>query len=266
MTAPAVPPDATAVKKSGGKERSSSNVRVVGRIRPLAEYEKEKGCEEVLRCLPSDPVTGNGASEVIQIEGKDKRWFELDAVFDGNSTQDEVYIKSGAKQAVTEDIFQGFNCTILAYGQTGAGKIAVGGVEILRHGRFQGGKFVLTDTTGRETKRGWNIEHSAARLTGLRGHNAPLAVFFGNLQIFRSQSVHGTPVHEILVVARSQRLCVDLCGGREELCTCVATSTAGTRTRSRSSSRKENLKGSCCGSKQPKRGEVDTAETGHLVV
>ena len=129
MTAPAVPPDATAVKKSGGKERSSSNVRVVGRIRPLAEYEKEKGCEEVLRCLPSDPVTGNGTSEVIQIEGKDKRWFELDAVFDGNSTQDEVYIKSGAKQAVTEDIFQGFNCTILAYGQTGAGKIAVGGGE-----------------------------------------------------------------------------------------------------------------------------------------
>ena len=56
--------------------------RSVGRIRPLAEYEKEKGCEEVLRCLPSDPVTGNGTSEVIQIEGKDKRWFELDAVFE----------------------------------------------------------------------------------------------------------------------------------------------------------------------------------------
>lgn len=127
MTAPTLPdkPDGGVKTGATGKQRSSSNVRVVGRIRPLAEYEKEKGCQEVLRCLPSDPITGSGTSEVIQIEGADKRWFELDAVFDGNSTQDEVYVKSGAKQAVTEDIFQGFNCTILAYGQTGAGKQSV---------------------------------------------------------------------------------------------------------------------------------------------
>ncbi|OEU09835.1 kinesin-related protein, partial [Fragilariopsis cylindrus CCMP1102] len=51
-----------------------------------------------------------------------KRWFELDAVLDGKSTQNETYIKSGAQQAVTKDIFKGFNCTILAYGQTGSGK------------------------------------------------------------------------------------------------------------------------------------------------
>jgi hypothetical protein len=51
-----------------------------------------------------------------------KRWFKLDAVFDQFSTQQEVYERSGTRQAVCEDLFRGYNATILAYGQTGAGK------------------------------------------------------------------------------------------------------------------------------------------------
>jgi hypothetical protein len=62
--------------------------------------------------------------ELIQANGggTSKRWFELDAVFDQSSTQQEVYERSGMRQAVCEDIFRGYNATILAYGQTGAGK------------------------------------------------------------------------------------------------------------------------------------------------
>jgi hypothetical protein len=62
--------------------------------------------------------------EVLEVHppDTDKRWFELDAVFDGKSTQESVYIQSGAQNAVQNDIFKGFNCTILAYGQTGSGK------------------------------------------------------------------------------------------------------------------------------------------------
>ena len=57
--------------------------------------------------------------ELLQVQVPDapKRWFELDAVFDKNSTQEEVYVKCGAKNAVCENIFKGFNCTVLAYGQ-----------------------------------------------------------------------------------------------------------------------------------------------------
>jgi hypothetical protein len=126
MTAPPANSDPSSAKTTNGIDgvsdasKSATNVRVVGRIRPMAAYELEKGCKQVLRCLPGSGG-GGSSSEVIQIESAEKRWFELDAAFDGNSSQQEVYVRSGAQKAVTEDLFQGFNCTILAYGQTGAG-------------------------------------------------------------------------------------------------------------------------------------------------
>ncbi|KAL3944117.1 MAG: hypothetical protein SGBAC_001801 [Bacillariaceae sp.] len=57
---------------------------------------------------------------MLQVD--DKRWFEMDAILDEQCSQEKAYSKSGAQQAVSEDIFQGFNCTIIAYGQTGSGK------------------------------------------------------------------------------------------------------------------------------------------------
>ena len=134
-------PDAAA---AGGKAAPSvvkkpppavtNRVRVVARIRPLAQYEIKNGSKRIVSALPGmgkvDESTGMPVDpEVVQVkqqEGGDeknnKRFFELDAVLDGESKQSEVYAKSGARQAVKEDIFSGFNCTILAYGQTGAGK------------------------------------------------------------------------------------------------------------------------------------------------
>ena len=101
---------------------------MVGRIRPLAKYEIENGSRQIVSALPpaEPPLPGLPSTEpeLLQVKthGADKRFFELDAVFDKESTQEDVYVRSGAKQAVVEDIFKGFNCTILAYGQTGAGK------------------------------------------------------------------------------------------------------------------------------------------------
>ena len=68
---------------------------------------------------PSNNNTGtNGSTSTTA----NKRWFEFDAVFDGSSTQDDVYTKSGIQNSIVNDLFQGYNATILAYGQTGAGK------------------------------------------------------------------------------------------------------------------------------------------------
>lgn len=111
----------------GGED---GHVRVVARIRPLSKTEKEKKCVEVITSLAAleksinNTIKETNEPELLQVQVPDapKRWFELDAVFDKNSTQEEVYIKSGARKAVTESIFKGFNCTVLAYGQTGAGK------------------------------------------------------------------------------------------------------------------------------------------------
>ena len=123
-------PSAVKAPPSSSKGGGSNRVRVVARIRPLAKYEIKNGSKQIVSGLPSmagvDDVTGMPKEpEVIQVAQQggaaNKRFFELDAVMDGTSKQSEVYVKSGARQAVKEDIFQGFNCTILAYGQTGAG-------------------------------------------------------------------------------------------------------------------------------------------------
>lgn len=99
---------------------SASNVRVVARIRPLAKYELENGSKETVVSLNSldDNTSPTDEPQLVQIKNQE-RWFELDAVFDKASTQEDVYIRSGAKQSVVEDIFKGYNATILAYGQTG---------------------------------------------------------------------------------------------------------------------------------------------------
>eukprot|EP00977_Amphora_coffeiformis_P010994 scaffold2629_cov152-Amphora_coffeaeformis.AAC.1 len=102
--------------QTGSKD---TNVRVVARIRPLSAKEIQAGSHETIRKLD-----GNGATQLVQVNGADneKRWFELDAVCDGTSTQAAVYEQSGAQQAICQDLFAGFNTSILAYGQTGAGK------------------------------------------------------------------------------------------------------------------------------------------------
>jgi len=98
---------------------TNSNVRVVARIRPLAKKETDQGSIE---CLTSSitahdenaerhSVVGSESIQVLPLSG-DKRIFELDAVFGKLSTQKEVYEHSGAKEAVCESIFNGFNCTI----------------------------------------------------------------------------------------------------------------------------------------------------------
>ena len=121
---------------------NTSNVRVVARIRPLAKYELENESKESVTALKEESdISHSQVSSLVQIDAggsnksnkhsssvsstemnSEKRWFEFDAVFDGTSTQDDVYFGSGARDSIVNDLFNGFNTTILAYGQTGAGK------------------------------------------------------------------------------------------------------------------------------------------------
>ena len=129
---------------------AASNVRVIARIRPLAKYEISNGSKEIVSALKDSTTASEIVSSLLQIDNSasnhnenkkvqsnngssvatgttsnantNKRWFEFDAVFDGTSTQDDVYTKSGIQNSIVNDLFQGYNATILAYGQTGAGK------------------------------------------------------------------------------------------------------------------------------------------------
>lgn len=53
-------------------------------------------------------------------EKENKKTFTFDAVFDENSKQSVVYEKSAF--GIVNNIFEGYNGTIFAYGQTGCGK------------------------------------------------------------------------------------------------------------------------------------------------
>jgi hypothetical protein len=116
------------------------HVRVVARIRPLSQSEKERGSKETVTSMQLDSSShSDGESELIETNGhgNNKRWFELDAVFDPFSTQSQVYEKSGARRAVCDDIFKGYNATILAYGQTGSGKTHTMGTAVRGDGGTQ---------------------------------------------------------------------------------------------------------------------------------
>merc|ERR1712137_898315 len=98
----------------GGKaDDSGAKIRVVGRIRPLGSHEIKKNAKEVVLYVNDGKHENSELVQVTEASGK-IRWFELDAIFDKNSTQQEVYERAGVKSAVVNDIFNGFNCTILA--------------------------------------------------------------------------------------------------------------------------------------------------------
>nr|CAD2137668.1 unnamed protein product [Meloidogyne enterolobii] len=83
-------------------------IQVVCRVRPLNEIERK-----------------NGSSSVVKFQGKDTvmvtgKTYAFDNVFQPNDTQENVY--KGAAHHIVQDVLNGYNGTIFAYGQTSSGK------------------------------------------------------------------------------------------------------------------------------------------------
>ncbi|XP_061496308.1 kinesin-like protein KIF21A isoform X6 [Rhineura floridana] len=93
---------------SAGQDESA--VRVAVRIRPQLAKEKIEGCHICTSVTPGEPQV---------FLGKDKA-FTFDYVFDIESQQEEIYVQCIEK--LIEGCFEGYNATVFAYGQTGAGK------------------------------------------------------------------------------------------------------------------------------------------------
>ncbi|KAM6215203.1 kinesin-like protein KIF21A isoform 3-T3 [Rhynchocyon petersi] len=87
-----------------------SSVRVAVRIRPQLAKEKIEGCHICTSVTPGEPQV---------FLGKDKA-FTFDYVFDIDSHQEQIY--SHCIEKLIEGCFEGYNATVFAYGQTGAGK------------------------------------------------------------------------------------------------------------------------------------------------
>ncbi|XP_067420524.1 kinesin-like protein KIF21A isoform X6 [Emydura macquarii macquarii] len=93
---------------SAGQDESS--VRVAVRIRPQLAKEKIEGCHICTSVTPGEPQV---------FLGKDKA-FTFDYMFNIDSRQEEIYAQCVEK--LIEGCFEGYNATVFAYGQTGAGK------------------------------------------------------------------------------------------------------------------------------------------------
>lgn len=116
---PSPPPPPARSARHGAEPRAAagmlgaadeSSVRVAVRIRPQLAKEKIEGCHICTSVTPGEPQV---------FLGKDKA-FTFDYVFDIDSQQEQIYTQCIEK--LIEGCFEGYNATVFAYGQTGAGK------------------------------------------------------------------------------------------------------------------------------------------------
>ncbi|KAF2642735.1 kinesin-domain-containing protein [Massarina eburnea CBS 473.64] len=91
---------------------SSNTIKVVARFRPQNKIEIASGGEPIVEFKEDDTCT---------IQSKEASGsFTFDRVFDMNSRQNDVFDYS--IRPTVDDILNGYNGTVFAYGQTGAGK------------------------------------------------------------------------------------------------------------------------------------------------
>lgn len=118
----------------------SENVRVVVRCRPLSRKESERNCKLIVDVVSesnsisvtnpnptesSDPTNNhalapNKSGGDGSLVNSSIKTFTFDAVFSPDSTQADVY--NEVARPIVENVLQGYNGTIFAYGQTGTGK------------------------------------------------------------------------------------------------------------------------------------------------
>ncbi|KAF0682400.1 Aste57867_25488 [Aphanomyces stellatus] len=98
--------------------KSDESVRVMVRIRPMSTKEKQDGRQTVtVASFERAEVT---ISNPAGATSEPPKAFTFDAAFGSQSTQQQVY--DTAATAIVEAVMDGYNGTIFAYGQTGAGK------------------------------------------------------------------------------------------------------------------------------------------------
>lgn len=116
-------------------DSGNSNMKVVVRIRPENEVEIRSNCETVVKALDDhvlvfDPKEDNHPQferpdvvrkrrPFLSKKHKDLR-FAFDRVFDETSTQKDVF--ENTTKTIIDGLLDGINCSVFAYGATGAGK------------------------------------------------------------------------------------------------------------------------------------------------
>ena len=110
------------------------------RLRPLTGDETGRGEAAIVHAHENTATVVSGPGEA------DVQVFAFDQVFSPEATQLEVFSKCAAP--LVEQLCDGFNCTVFAYGQTGAGKsYSITGGE---------GRTMLNEGRARKSSKGRN--------------------------------------------------------------------------------------------------------------
>jgi kinesin family protein 5 len=97
---------------------TAANIHVACRFRPLISREVKAGDSECSVNFLNDTCEENGArSASVDFGGK---MFTLDRVFPPSALQSEVY--NVVARPIVQDVLEGYNGTVMAYGSTGSGK------------------------------------------------------------------------------------------------------------------------------------------------
>eukprot|EP00938_MAST-03A_sp_MAST-3A-sp1_P007008 g7008.t1 len=105
------------MRKAAGIKSKSECVKVIVRVRPLSHKERANGNEAVAK------IDSENATVSVHDPNNSKaspKQFTFDRTYGPNCKQNDIYNQIAAP--VVEDVLKGFNGTIFAYGQTGAGK------------------------------------------------------------------------------------------------------------------------------------------------
>ncbi|KAF5584760.1 kinesin family member 22 [Fusarium pseudocircinatum] len=131
------------------------SVRVVSRIRPLLEKERE--CDIIVRADTADAGKPNTVVKIPNPKNEVEEFsFAFNGVYDRSTTQEELFTAEVAPHV--KSLFQGFDVTIFAYGVTGTGKTHTmrGGMKLADRGViprmlsnvFRRGKKIMKDSRG----------------------------------------------------------------------------------------------------------------------
>ncbi|TVU18121.1 hypothetical protein EJB05_34194 [Eragrostis curvula] len=100
-----------------GEKEKGVNVQVILRCRPLSDEETKSNTPVVISC--NERRREVAATQIIANKQID-RTFAFDKVFGPSSRQKDLFEQSIAP--IVNEVLDGYNCTIFAYGQTGTGK------------------------------------------------------------------------------------------------------------------------------------------------
>ncbi|CAL1278562.1 unnamed protein product [Larinioides sclopetarius] len=112
-------------KPTKAENSKVQQLTVVVRIRPLFDHEREKGAIKIARkadermVLLQDPTAGDPV-DILRAKRAQEKKYVFDRTFDEKSSQEEVYKKTTKK--LVENVVDGYNGTVFAYGATGSGK------------------------------------------------------------------------------------------------------------------------------------------------